>query len=370
MNVVVLSLVRFMPDILVLSLGLFATYISGKYGLWPFVLIGCVLSAKLVGNVMREIQELRDCGFFDETGNEESENDCEDSEPESSVSKEWCDKQGFADMELSDENNDCEQSLDEKVVVTAVCIIWVWIAVAMSLGVLMQYGVTDVPTHYFVLAGILGTAIMVFSAFRQASEENSDVEETNQNTESENGTLQSVTNAVQPIVKAAAKAKVVAPYQNKMDRLTKQYKEYETELHNLGMETTSYKKCLDAIKSEFNRQCEYVARIAEIERKQSTPSDNEKTAEISKKIRSSYKAHKDEAVKSIESLIDSAEQVVVLMQQDLQNQIFDAHAQVETGKISDMLAKLKSSVQLDKEINGEAAKICLELKGIDKKAEN
>lgn len=182
--------------------------------------------------------------------------------------------------------------------------------------------------------------------------------------------VQAVMDAVQPIVKAAAKAKVVAAYQNKMDRLTKQYKEYETELHNLGMETTNYQKCLDTIQSEFNRQCDYVARIAEIERKQSTLSDNEKTAEISKKIRSSYKTNKDEAVKSIESLIDSAEQVVVLMQQDLQNQIFDAHAQVETGKISDMLAKLKGSVQLDKEINGEAAKICLELKGIDKKSEN
>lgn len=182
--------------------------------------------------------------------------------------------------------------------------------------------------------------------------------------------VQVVMDAVQPIVKAAAKAKVIAPYQNKMDRLTKQYKEYETELHNLGMETTNYQKCLDTIRNEFNRQCDYVVRIAEIERKQSTPSDNERTAEISKKIRSSYKAHKDEAVKSIESLIDSAEQVVVLMQQDLQNQIFDAHAQVETGKISDMLAKLKGSVQLDKEINGEAAKICLELKGIDKKSED
>lgn len=179
-----------------------------------------------------------------------------------------------------------------------------------------------------------------------------------------------VKDVVQPIVKAAAKAKVVAPYQNKMDRLTKQYKEYETELYNLGMETTNYQKCLDTIQNEFNRQCDYVARISEIERKQSTPSDNEKTAEISKKIRCSYKAHKDEAVKSIESLIDSAEQVVVLMQQDLQNQIFDAHAQVETGKISDMLAKLKGSVQLDKEINGKAAKICLELKGIEPKTEN
>lgn len=182
--------------------------------------------------------------------------------------------------------------------------------------------------------------------------------------------VQAVMDAVQPIVKAAAKAKVVALYQNKMDRLVKQYKKYETELHNLGMETTNYQKCLDTIQHEFNRQCDYVARIAEIEKKQSAPSDNERTAEISKKIRSSYKNHKDEAVKSIESLIDSAEQVVVLMQQDLQNQIFDAHAQVETGKISDMLTKLKGSVQLDKEINGEAAKICLELKGIDQKAED
>lgn len=370
MNIVVLSLIRFAPDIFMLSLDLFAMYMCGKYGLWLGILIFWALGAKLVGNVIREIQELRDCGFFDETGNEESENDCEDSEPETSVSKELCDEQGFADMELSDENNDCEQSLDEKVVVTTVCIIGVWIAVAMSLGVLMQYGVTDVPTHYFVLAGILGTAIMVFSAFRQASEENSDVEETNQDAESENEVRPSVTNAVEPIVKAVVKVKAVAPYQNKMDRLMKQYKEYETELHNLGMETTNYQKCLDTIQSEFNRQCDYVTRIAEIERKQSTPSDNEKTTEISKKIRSSYKAHKDEAVKSIESLIDSAEQVVVLMQQDLQNQIFDAHAQVETGKISDMLAKLKGSVQLDKEINGEAAKICLELKDIDKKSED
>lgn len=45
--------------------------------------------------------------------------------------------------------------------------------------------------------------------------------------------------------------------------------------------------------------------------------------------------------------------------------IYDAKAQVETGKIDDMLTKLENSVQLDQEINGKAAKICLELKGIE-----
>lgn len=72
----------------------------------------------------------------------------------------------------------------------------------------------------------------------------------------------------------------------------------------------------------------------------------------------------------IVTLIDRAEQVVVLMQQDLENHIYDAKAQVETGKIDDMLTKLENSVQLDQEINGKAAKICLELKGIEPKTEN
>lgn len=174
-----------------------------------------------------------------------------------------------------------------------------------------------------------------------------------------------VKNAVQPLVKAAVKAKAVAPYQAKMDRLLKQYKDYDTELRNLGTETTNYKKCLDAIQSELNRQCEYVARIAEIERKQSDISDNPKAAEISKKVRDSYKTKRKEAENNIASLIDRAEQVIVLMQQDLENHVYDAKAQVETGKIDDMLSKLENSVQLDQEINGKAAKICLELKGIE-----
>lgn len=174
-----------------------------------------------------------------------------------------------------------------------------------------------------------------------------------------------VKDAVQPLVKAAVKAKAVAPYQAKMDRLLKQYKDYDTELRNLGTETTNYKKCLDAIQSELNRQCEYVARIAEIERKQSDISDNPKAAEISKKVRDSYKTKRKEAENNIASLIDRAEQVIVLMQQDLENHVYDAKAQVETGKIDDMLSKLENSVQLDQEINGKAAKICLELKGIE-----
>lgn len=182
--------------------------------------------------------------------------------------------------------------------------------------------------------------------------------------------VQAVMDAVQPIVKAAAKAKVVAPYQNKMDRLLKQYKDYDTELRNLGTETTNYRKCMEAIQSELNRQCGYVARIAEIEHKQSDISDNPKAAEISKKVRDSYKTKRKEAESNIASLIDRAEQVVVLMQQDLENHIYDAKAQVETGKIDDMLTKLENSVQLDQEINGKAAKICLELKGIEPKTEN
>lgn len=48
----------------------------------------------------------------------------------------------------------------------------------------------------------------------------------------------------------------------------------------------------------------------------------------------------------------------------------DAKAQVEIGKIDDMLSKLENLVQLDQEINGKAAKICLELKGIEPKTEN
>lgn len=174
-----------------------------------------------------------------------------------------------------------------------------------------------------------------------------------------------VQDAVQPFVKAAVKAKAVASYQSKMDRLLKQYKDYDTELRNLGTETANYKKCMEAIQSELNRQCGYVARIAEIERKQSDISDNPKAAEISKKVRDSYKTKRKEAESNIASLIDRAEQVVVLMQQDLENHIYDAKAQVETGKIDDMLTKLENSVQLDQEINGKAAKICLELKGIE-----
>lgn len=179
-----------------------------------------------------------------------------------------------------------------------------------------------------------------------------------------------VKDAVKPLVKAAVKAKAVASYQSKMDRLLKQYKDYDTELRNLGTETTNYRKCMDAIQSELNRQCEYVTRIAEIERKQSDISDNPKAAEISKKVRDSYKAKRKEAESNIASLIDRAEQVIVLMQQDLENHIYDAKAQVETGKIDDMLSKLENSVQLDQEINGKAAKICLELKGIESKTEN
>ena len=166
------------------------------------------------------------------------------------------------------------------------------------------------------------------------------------------------------------KAKAVAPYQAKMCGLAKQFEDYEAELRNLGKATDNYKKCMEAIQSELNRQCGYVARIAEIEHKQSDISDNPKAAEISKKVRDSYKTKRKEAESNIASLIDRAEQVVVLMQQDLENHIYDAKAQVETGKIDDMLTKLENSVQLDQEINGKAAKICLELKGIEPKTEN
>ena len=178
-----------------------------------------------------------------------------------------------------------------------------------------------------------------------------------------------IKDAVQPIAKAVVKAKAVATYQSKMDRLLKQYKDYDTELRNLGTETTNYHKCMDAIQSELNRQCEYVARIAEIERKQTDITDNPKAAEISKKVRDSYKTKRKEAESNIANLIDRAEQVVVLMQQDLENHIYDAKAQVETGKIDDMLSELEDSVQLDQEINGKAAKMCLELKGIKQTSE-
>lgn len=219
-----------------------------------------------------------------------------------------------------------------------------------------------------ILIMLIGAAIAI-PAFKDKPHKNDEPEETNQDAKSENGASLSVTNAVNPIVKASAKVNAVAPYQNKMDRLEKQYKDYDTELRNLGTETTNYRKCMDAIQNELDRQCEYVARIAEIERKQTDITDNPKAAEISKKVRDSYKAKRKEAESNIASLIDRAEQVVVLMQQDLENHIYDAKAQVETGKIDDMLSKLENSVQLDQEINGKAAKMCLELKGIDKKLE-
>lgn len=215
-----------------------------------------------------------------------------------------------------------------------------------------------------ILIMLIGAAIAI-PAFKDKPHKNDEPEETNQDAKSENGASLSVTNAVKPIVKAVVKAKAVAPYQTKMCGLAKQFEDYDAELRNLGKETGNYKKAMEIIKKEFNRQCDYVARIAEIEGKQGDMSGNEKTVEISKKVRKSYKAHRDEATKSIESLIGNAEQVVVLMQRDLQNQIFDAHAQVETGKINDMISKLEGSVQLDKEINAEAAESCMELKGIE-----
>lgn len=212
---------------------------------------------------------------------------------------------------------------------------------------------------------VIAAVLAICHVFDQTRNESSDAEGTNQNSETENGASLSAANAVKPIVKAVVKAKAVAPYQTKMCGLAKQFEDYDAELRNLGKETGNYKKVMEIIKKEFNRQCDYVARIAEIEGKQGDMSGNEKTVEISKKVRKSYKAHRDEATKSIESLIGNAEQVVVLMQRDLQNQIFDAHAQVETGKINDMISKLEGSVQLDKEINAEAAESCMELKGIE-----
>ena len=179
---------------------------------------------------------------------------------------------------------------------------------------------------------VIAAVLAICHVFDQTRNESSDAEGTNQNSETENGASLSAANAVKPIVKAVVKAKAVAPYQTKMCGLAKQFEDYDAELRNLGKETGNYKKAMEIIKTEFNRQCNYVARIAEIEGKQGDMSGNEKTVEISKKVRKSYKAHRDEATKSIESLIGNAEQVVVLMQRDLQNQIFDAHAQVETGR--------------------------------------
>lgn len=277
------------------------------------------------------------CHVFDQTRNESSE----------------------IVMEQDAENNNCEQSPVTKIVIPLSCVMMSCVFMAL----------TDDSIITFLCFGIMGAAIVFFLRFAPKSKENSDAEETNQNTETENGASLSVTNAVNPIVKASAKVNAVAPYQNKMDRLEKQYKDYDTELRNLGTETTNYRKCMDAIQNELDRQCEYVARIAEIERKQTDITDNPKAAEISKKVRDSYKAKRKEAESNIASLIDRAEQVVVLMQQDLENHIYDAKAQVETGKIDDMLSKLENSVQLDQEINGKAAKMCLELKGIDKKLE-
>lgn len=248
----------------------------------------------------------------------------------------------------------------------------IWLA-GTSLGALRLFAA--IFEKYPILGSLLScgwviaAVLAICHVFDQTRNESSDAEETNQNTETENGASLSVTNAVNPIVKASAKVNAVAPYQNKMDRLEKQYKDYDTELRNLGTETTNYRKCMNAIQNELDRQCEYVARIAEIERKQTDITDNPKAAEISKKVRDSYKAKRKEAESNIASLIDRAEQVVVLMQQDLENHIYNAKAQVETGKIDDMLSKLENSVQLDQEINGKAAKMCLELKGIDKKLE-
>lgn len=248
----------------------------------------------------------------------------------------------------------------------------IWLA-GTSLGALRLFAA--IFEKYPILGSLLScgwviaAVLAICHVFDQTRNESSDAEGTNQNSETENGASLSAANAVKPIVKAVVKAKAVAPYQNKMDRLEKQYKDYDTELRNLGTETTNYRKCMDAIQNELDRQCEYVARIAEIERKQTDITDNPKAAEISKKVRDSYKAKRKEAESNIASLIDRAEQVVVLMQQDLENHIYDAKAQVETGKIDDMLSKLENSVQLDQEINGKAAKMCLELKGIDKKLE-
>jgi hypothetical protein len=244
----------------------------------------------------------------------------------------------------------------------------IWLA-GTSLGALRLFAA--IFEKYPILGSLLScgwviaAVLAICHVFDQTRNESSDAEGTNQNSETENGATLSAANAVKPIVKAVVKAKAVAPYQTKMCGLAKQFEDYDAELRNLGKETGNYKKAMEIIKKEFNRQCDYVARIAEIEGKQGDMSGNEKTVEISKKVRKSYKAHRDEATKSIESLIGNAEQVVVLMQRDLQNQIFDAHAQVETGKINDMISKLEGSVQLDKEINAEAAESCMELKGIE-----
>lgn len=245
--------------------------------------------------------------------------------------------------------------------IEVVLLLRVWLFV---IGKIMEIGFV-----FEMLLWIAGAIMLTVFGFWVVcvvgNNKNDEPEETNQDTESENIVSLSAANAVKPIVKAVVKAKAVAPYQTKMCGLAKQFEDYDAELRNLGKETGNYKKAMETIKKEFNRQCDYVARIAEIEGKQGDMSGNEKTVEISKKVRKSYKAHRDEATKSIESLIGNAEQVVVLMQRDLQNQIFDAHAQVETGKINDMISKLEGSVQLDKEINAEAAESCMELKGIE-----
>lgn len=203
----------------------------------------------------------------------------------------------------------------------------IWLA-GTSLGALRLFAA--IFEKYPILGSLLScgwviaAVLAICHVFDQTRNESSDAEGTNQNSETENGASLSAANAVKPIVKAVVKAKAVAPYQTKMCGLAKQFEDYDAELRNLGKETGNYKKAMAIIKKEFNRQCDYVARIAEIEGKQGDMSGNEKTVEISKKVRKSYKAHRDEATKSIESLIGNAEQVVVLMVKEFQQNNHDA----------------------------------------------
>lgn len=436
MNIVVLFLAQFAPDFFMLSIDLFAVYLSGKYGLWLCQLILCVLGGKLISSVIGEIQELHNRGFFDKKG---SDNVMRSSEMTHSEFEQW----------LEDTCSNAPNHIVEYTVCGGTRVSdWLHYRFEFKRGKWQYRAVVALPHTMLKHGGKLWLSKKLrnadvlkenfFAEFKkdldfdrfatsddgyfksmeyqycenrvlsdkQKKEISDDVkhfhQEVNEDLEyvssefnklcdrlfGEDGEAQKcetdtcsaktekkcevpvVKDVVQPIVKAAVKAKAVASYQNKMDRLVKQYKDYDTELRNLGTETGNYKKCMEAIQSEFNRQCEYVARIAEIERKQTDITDNPKAAEISKKVRDSYKAKRKEAESNIASLIDRTEQVIVLMQQDLENHIYDAKAQVETGKIDDMLSKLENSVQLDKEINGEAAKICLELKGIEPKTEN
>lgn len=104
----------------------------------------------------------------------------------------------------------------------------IWLA-GTSLGALRLFAA--IFEKYPILGSLLScgwviaAVLAICHVFDQTRNESSDAEETNQNTETENGASLSVTNAVNPIVKASAKVNAVAPYQNKMDRLEKQYGE-------------------------------------------------------------------------------------------------------------------------------------------------